>query len=220
MKALTRRTIKLLSRIFLQGLVVVLPITATLAVVYWFAAVLESFLGGLIQALLPNTEYWTGAGLFLGVLLVFVVGLFIHTWFTRMLLARTEAMMESIPIVKSIYASLRDITRYVSGSNARQGFHQVVTVSVTEQIKLIGFVTNENSPIFAQSPDTNLVGVYLPMSYQIGGYTAYLPRSAVEPVDMKVEDAIRFALTAGMSVSGDKYDEETFSQGKAHTNCS
>jgi uncharacterized membrane protein len=46
---------------------------------------------------------------------------------------------------------------------------------------------------------SDTVGVYLPMSYQIGGYTVFLPRSAIEPIDMSVEDAMRFTLTAGMS---------------------
>jgi uncharacterized membrane protein len=47
------------------------------------------------------------------------------------------------------------------------------------------------------------VGVYLPMSYQIGGYTVFVPRSSVERIEMSVEDAMRFVLTAGMSSSKD-----------------
>jgi uncharacterized membrane protein len=41
--------------------------------------------------------------------------------------------------------------------------------------------------------------VYLPMSYQIGGYMIVVPRSMVEPVNLSVEDASRLVLTAGMS---------------------
>jgi uncharacterized membrane protein len=37
------------------------------------------------------------------------------------------------------------------------------------------------------------------MSYQIGGFTVFMPRSKVMPIDMTVEDAVRFTLTAGMS---------------------
>jgi uncharacterized membrane protein len=39
------------------------------------------------------------------------------------------------------------------------------------------------------------------MSYQIGGYTALVPRSSVQPVDMTLEEAMRFTLTAGVSAS-------------------
>ena len=41
--------------------------------------------------------------------------------------------------------------------------------------------------------------VYVPISYQLGGYTIYLPRSRLTPINMSVEDALRFAITAGMS---------------------
>jgi len=42
------------------------------------------------------------------------------------------------------------------------------------------------------------IAVYLPMSYQIGGYTLFMPRSAAVPVDMTREDAMKFILTAGL----------------------
>ena len=44
----------------------------------------------------------------------------------------------------------------------------------------------------------DLVAVYLPMSYQIGGYTIYLPRSRVIETDLTVEQAMRIVLTGGV----------------------
>ncbi|MEK6593521.1 MAG: DUF502 domain-containing protein [Pseudomonadota bacterium] len=194
------RITKILSKIFLQGLVVVLPITITLAVIYWFASTAETFLGGLVQFLAPGWRYWTGLGVLIGLLLVLAAGLMMNAWITRRLLVHAEALMGRIPVVKSIYGSLRDLARFLSRDGSKDGFHQVVMVSVTDQIRLLGFVTRED---FAGLPDklgaSDTVGVYLPMSYQIGGYTVFLPRSAVEPIDMSVEDAMRFTLTAGMS---------------------
>jgi uncharacterized membrane protein len=45
-----------------------------------------------------------------------------------------------------------------------------------------------------------MILVYMPMSYQVGGYTALVPRASVQPVDMSFEEAMRFTLTAGLSV--------------------
>ena len=78
---------------------------------------------------------------------------------------------------------------------------KAVMVSVGDGLKLIGFVTRQ---AFRDLPDGigeegNTVAVYLPMSYQIGGYTVFLPRSSVKPLDMSVEQVMRFALTAGMT---------------------
>jgi uncharacterized membrane protein len=80
---------------------------------------------------------------------------------------------------------------------------QVVMVTVGQpSVRLLGFVTRED---FSDCPEgmggEDKVAVYLPMSYQIGGYTVNVPRSCVEPIDMSFQDAMRYALTAGMAAA-------------------
>lgn len=191
------------SRIFLRGLVVILPIAITLAVVYWLVVSAEALLGGIVRLVLPDKYYATGVGVLLGVVLVFVAGLTVNVWITRALLDRAEALMERIPIIKSIYGAIRDLARFLSGDHSKERFHKVVVVSVSTDMRLIGFVTREdftNQP-HELAPTEDTVAVYLPMSYQIGGFTLFLPRSQVQPIDMTIEDAMRFTLTAGMSGS-------------------
>jgi uncharacterized membrane protein len=64
--------------------------------------------------------------------------------------------------------------------------------------KLIGFVTTEHANTLGIGGGDDLVAVYLPMSYQIGGYTVYLPRSRVTETDLTVEQAMRIVLTGGV----------------------
>lgn len=197
----TARSPRTVSSIFLQGVAITLPVTLTAAVLYWLAATAESFLGGLIQHLLPHLTYWTGMGIVLAIALIFLAGILMNMWVTRRLAGLVDRQLERIPIVKSIYGSIRDILGFISGKDSSAGFRQVVAVSVTDQIRLVGFVTVEDgaaAPLASKSSDS-LVGVYLPMSYQIGGYTVYLPRARIEPLDMTIEDAMRFTLTAGLS---------------------
>ncbi len=52
------------------------------------------------------------------------------------------------------------------------------------------------------------VAVYLPMSYQVGGFTLFMPRSKLQPVDIPVDEALRFALTAGMSAQAEPGEEQ------------
>ena len=47
--------------------------------------------------------------------------------------------------------------------------------------------------------DDQTVAVYLPMSYQLGGFTLMVPKDKITPVDMKVDQAMQFVLTAGVS---------------------
>ena len=66
--------------------------------------------------------------------------------------------------------------------------------------RLIGFITRDE---FGELPpgirDDDTLAVYFPMSYQIGGFTMMVPRLAVQPIDMSIEQAMRFVVTAGMS---------------------
>ena len=197
----TARPPRTVSSIFLQGVAITLPVTLTAAVLYWLAATAESFLGGLIQHLFPQLTYWTGMGIVLAIALIFLAGILMNTWVTRRLAGLVDRQLERIPIVKSIYGSIRDILGFISRKDSNAGVRQVVAVSVTDQIRLVGFVTVEDgsaAPLASKSSDS-LVGVYLPMSYQIGGYTVYLPRDRIELLDMTIEDAMRFTLTAGLS---------------------
>ena len=197
MKTVLRKARKWVSGIFLRGLVIILPFTLTVALVIWLATGAEHLLGGVIQYLWPGS-YWPGLGILLGVLIVFAAGLLMHDPITRWLLVRLDALLQRIPLVKSIYLSIGDIASYMS-QDSTKGFKQVVAVRVQE-MRLIGFVTTEDAKGFqATTQDEKLVGVYLPMSYGIGGYTVYLPKAQIEPLDMSLEDAMRLTLIGGVS---------------------
>jgi uncharacterized membrane protein len=67
-------------------------------------------------------------------------------------------------------------------------------------MQVIGFVTQagtERLPKDYRGDDSVLV--YMPMSYMIGGYAVLMPRSAVRPLNMSMEEAMRFTLTAGLT---------------------
>ena len=187
---------KTLSQIFLRGLAAILPVTLTIYLVYWLAATSERFLGGLLQQVLPPGIYLPGMGLLAGVVLTFVAGLLVQAWLIRRLWALGEKLLESIPLVKTVYTGLRDIFSFASGDRKQQGLSRVVRVKLPGGLRMIGFVTAEK-PSWRMG-DEQHVAVYVPLSYQIGGHTLLVPPDQLEPLDMKVEDAMRLALTAGM----------------------
>jgi uncharacterized membrane protein len=84
----------------------------------------------------------------------------------------------------------------------RRDLRRVVLARFGEA-QVVGFVTQDDaSELGIVEPKEDLVAVYFPMSYQIGGYTALLPRSRIEPLDMPVEAAMRLVLTGGISGAG------------------
>lgn len=191
---------RLLSGIFLRGMVVVLPITITAAVLAWLSTATENYLGAIIRYLRPDLNYWPGLGILLGVALIFGAGILVNARIARRLMGYADSLLARVPVVKSIYLSLRDIATFLSG-DSRKGFHQVVAIRIQE-MRLIGFVTTEDPKgLPGKTAAEKIIGVYLPMSYGIGGYTVYVPKALVEPLDMTLEDAMRITLSGGVSTN-------------------
>jgi uncharacterized membrane protein len=187
---------KFISRNMLTGLL------AILYLLYWLAVTAESALGKLIRLVLPDNWYWPGMGLIVALLFVFLLGLLMHAYVFRSLFGRVEQLLYHMPLIKTVYSAIRDFFDYFSPSGKKE-FEQVVAVSIGDTgLKLVGFVTQalpERLPEGLRDEDSILV--YLPMSYMIGGYAVLVPRSRIQPLDMNMEEAMRFALTAGVTGS-------------------
>ncbi len=189
-----------LGKLFLKGLAIVVPIALTVSLLWWMAIKAERWLGGFLQLVLPDGSYLPGMGVIAGVATVILLGLLSHILIFRRLIGLGERIVARVPLVKTVYAALKDIVSYFS-ADTRDRFSRVVMVQLQGQpFKLIGFVTRESMQQLDLPIDKDqTVAVYMPMSYQIGGYTAYIRRDAIEPVDMGFEEAMRLTLTAGVS---------------------
>ena len=190
---------KYLGRIFLTGVFTVLPVLATAYLLIWLFTTVESFLGRPLQWLIPEGYYKVGMGLAVGVLVIFVVGVLMRAYIVRRVFELTERLLLGVPLIKTIYAALRDFFGLFAGHDDQEAL-QVVTVQLPgTDMRLMGFVTRENfSDLPSGVAGDGDVAVYLPMSYQVGGYTVFMPRSQISPVQMPREQAMRFVLTAGL----------------------
>jgi uncharacterized membrane protein len=192
--------LKHLTATFLRGLVTVLPVVLTLYILYWFAVTAERVMGGPLRWALPDWLYRPGLGIVMGVVLVFIVGLVMELYVARRLVTMGEQLLLRIPVVKTVYGAIKDFAGFISKSSKEKSMSQVVRVRIDAGMYVLGFVTRDD---FAGLPPElggpGMVAVYLPMSYQIGGYTVILPRERIEPIPMSSEEALRFAVTAGMS---------------------
>ena len=194
-----RATLRKLLSIFLTGLFAVLPILVTISLMMWLIGAAESVLGGLLSVLLPGDAYRRGMGLLGAIVLIFGIGLAMQGLVTRQLLAWVDQNLNRIPLIKTIYGAARDLTELVSNPSG-QKLGKVVMMQWPDQpFRLVGFVTLEDLTRFDIADDEDCVAVYLPMSYQIGGYTLMVPRRHLTPLDMSLEDAMRFVVTAGVS---------------------
>lgn len=187
---------------FLKGLAAVLPIIVTIYLIIWLASLLESVIGGMVSWIFPF--YFPGLGLLIAIGGIFVVGVLLNAWLVRAVFELGERLMHRIPLVKTVYGAVQDLMSFFS-RDSDNAASQVVMVHIDiagVPARIIGVVTREDFEGLPEGlglPDH--IAVYLPMSYQIGGYTVVLPRDKVTPVDMSIDQAMRYAVTAGMSVT-------------------
>jgi len=184
-----------LFKLAFKGLLTLLPLVVTLYAVVWLANSMEMMCRQLLIFLLPNYLYFPGLGLLTAIVLLLTVGLLMNLYGIRYLVGLSSKAVLKIPLISSIYSAISDIiTVFNIGKDSE--LSAVVSVDAGNGMRQIGFVTGEyaGERLF---PGQNRVGVYLPMSYQIGGFTMYIEREKLEPLDITIEEAMRLALTGG-----------------------
>jgi uncharacterized membrane protein len=190
---------KSVGKIFLTGVFTLLPILATLYLVFWLFATVERFLGRQLLFLLPDEYYRAGMGMLAAIVVIFLTGLLMRAWLFQQLVQGGEMLLLKIPLIKVVYKALKDLFGLFSDSKNSEAL-QVVSIQLPgTEMRLLGFVTR--SDFSDLPPGVGLdgeVAVYLPMSYQVGGYTVMIPRSRINPIPMSRDDAMRFVLTAGL----------------------
>lgn len=184
--------------VFLQGLAAVLPVTLTIYLLIWLGSTAESILGEGLRFVIPEHRYWPGLGLLAGIAVVFVAGLLVNAYVVRRVIRYGESVLTRIPVVKTIYGTFKDATRFLPESGKHRDLKRVVTWRWGDA-SVIGFVTEENVDPRLMRGAADLVAVYFPMSYQIGGYTLYLPRAELKETDLSVQEAMRLVLLGGIS---------------------
>lgn len=186
-----------LVKVFLRGLAAILPLALTGWLVYAAVAAGEALLHNLVLLVLPEERYWPGMGFLASIALIFVAGLLMYSFVVRRLYRRLVALVERIPVVKSVYGMILDVVR-LFGSGEHRPFRRVVLVNLGNGAELVGFLTRDD---FGDLPGfgDGKVAVYLPMSYQLGGYTVIVGVDQVRELAMSAEDALRFCVTAGVA---------------------
>ncbi|MCZ6711316.1 MAG: DUF502 domain-containing protein [Gammaproteobacteria bacterium] len=181
---------------FLRGLGVILPIVLTIWIVVGLAMGTEALLRPIFLVFLPDAYYLPGLGLVFGLVVVYAVGVLVQVFVIARLWEALRRLFERIPLVKTVYTAISDFFEFFSRGSS-EGGSTVVSVEIADGASLIGFVT-DTSPTLIDVADAGRIAVYLPMSYQIGGYTLLVSRDRVTPLDLAPEEAMRLVLTAAI----------------------
>lgn len=186
---------------FLQGLAVTAPVVFTVYVLVASVRWLDRVMFGLVESWFGESvsTFW-GLGAITALGMIYLIGLLMRLYLFRKLVGVTEKLFGRVPLVKTLYGSIRDLLQFFQQGGSRPA-GKAVKVELGPHAHMIGITTS-------QDPDTGRVGVYLPLSYQIGGFLVYMPPHLAKGLDMDVETALKLVLTGGMGSSSSESQAE------------
>lgn len=177
------------SRYFINGLIVLIPVAITLLVVKEVLDLTEGALGKNLPF------YFPGLGLITLLVIIFVVGWISSHWLLKKLIAFGESLLDKIPVVKFIYKSVKQFSTAMFESNSL--FKTVVLVPFHQSLTM-GFLISDAPTVVNEKLDGEYVCVFVPWSLNMtSGTNLFVKKTDVIFVDVKPEDALRFMLTAG-----------------------
>lgn len=190
---------------FLQGLLVIAPITITVYAIYWIVSSIDSLIPLFTykdeQGHIQVQNYGLGFLLFIGVIIV--IG-YLSSFFIKLrLFALFEMLLEKTPGIRFIYSTVKDFFEAFAGEKKK--FDKPVLANIDDNdVWRMGFITQDELKDFGFA---DYVAVYIPASYSIAGNVYLLPRNRVKPVtNINATDAMKFAISGGVT---DMDDDKT-----------
>ncbi len=185
---------KRLGTYFLQGLLLIAPLAATIYIVILLFqltdGLLSTYLEKYFQLKIP------GLGILIIVILLIFLGLIGETIFARPVKLLINRILNRTPILRLIYTSFKDLFSAFVGKEKK--FHRPVVVLVDEQndIWRMGFLTKDK---MGEMGLEGKVAVYFPLSYNISGILYIVPANRVKPLNISPAEAMKFILSGGVS---------------------
>ncbi|MDU9006403.1 DUF502 domain-containing protein [Sedimentitalea todarodis] len=202
------RKVSLFARLrssFLTGLVVIAPVGLTI----WLIWSVIGWIDGLVLPLVPHRlrpeEYiginLRGVGVIIFLLFTIMVGWIGKGLIGRSLIRWGESLVDRMPVVRSIYSGIKQISETVFAQSERSFEKACLIQYPRKDIWAIGFISTTAKGEVAKRAETTgkLVSVFLPTTPNpTSGFLLFLPQEDVIELDMTVEEAAKLVISAGL----------------------
>jgi uncharacterized membrane protein len=178
---------------FITGFFVTVPIVLTMWVLWLFYAEVDGVLAPVYETTLGRRV--PALGFLTAIALIFVIGLFATNVVGRRILQWGEGLIRFVPLVRRVYPTVKDFVDAFSPAR-RTGFREFVIVEYPrEGVYTYGFRTADVH-VEGTKPES-LVTVFVPTNHLYLGDIVLVPRDAVVPTGLSIEEGIRVILSAG-----------------------
>jgi len=183
---------------FMRGVVVIVPIVITVAVLKMLFEVVDGIISPVIDNFLGYHIY--GLGFFSMLLLIIIVGLMSRNLVGRFIIKGFDNLISSLPLARTIYSAIRDlISAFAIGAKSKS-FRNVVCVEYPRPgIYSIGFATNEIKLAIGNAQDTETISVYFPHPPNpTSGVLVFVPKNEVIVLNLTIEEGLKLVLSGGV----------------------
>ena len=201
-----RGLVTFLIRNFFQGLLVVVPLAATL----WIMLTVFRWIDELVETpdtetwRIPGTEIdvplellaWDGVGFLVMIAGVTLIGVLTSNVLTGWIVRRIDHLFTHVPVVKLIYTSIKDMVRAFVSDKKKFDKPVLLAFSKEPDVEVIGFITREELESFGRP---GKVAVYVPQSYNFAANLILVPKERVTPIELPAGDVMAFVVSGGVS---------------------
>lgn len=215
---------KNLKAYFLKGLAVLLPAAVTIWIFIWIYKLIQNTIGWLINKLIvlllasmlhlsPSDSAWQElerfwlkglgslAGFIIALVIVFAVGIILANVIGKKILRNAERFIETLPMVRRIYPYIKQVSDFLLSQDEKTKFiSRVVAFEFPRKgLWSIGFVTGKGMKYKNGDKQSEFFSVLVPTAPSpLSGYMLLIPREDIVPLDMTIEEAMRFVISDGV----------------------
>jgi uncharacterized membrane protein len=196
---------------FLAGVIVTAPIGITVLLIWQFITFLDGQVGSLIPERYNPESYLPfsvpGLGLLITIAFLTLVGFLAAGLAGRTLVRIGERLLSRMPVVRSVYGTLKQIFETVLAQSSRS-FREVVLIEYPRRgIGAIGFVTGPTRGEVQVRSEDELVNVFLPTTPNpTSGFLLFVPKRDLVHLDMTIEEGIKLVISGGIVAPPNQLD--------------
>lgn len=195
-------------KIIVSGLVVLLPLVATIYILIFLFNFMDGLLGGTIETLIGRPL--PGIGILFTMLLILLTGFLATNVFGKRFITSIEQMIGKVPIMNSVYNALKQVVEAFSPGKAN-AFQRVAMLEYPRKgIWVIGFVTGTSMGEVQRKTEHEVLNIFVPTTPNpTSGFLVFVPKEDVIFLEMSVEEGLKLIISGGVITPKDPLDDNS-----------